>query len=412
MNMGARGDGRRAPAVAVCHHGHENDVVVTENLFEFFAARGIAHRFLNLAKPTDRGALHRRLAEKAPTVLLGFNHQIDQGQFGNLPILTIAARHGAKVLQWMFDHPAERWADFNHSDASTSRFIFHSPFSQGYFADYCCAGAQSATAGSIGPNRRSRSHENGTAAFAARPIACLIPLTLARHGKMPSDTEAEIGSLPPRWARAVLTAIERARCDLDRRLDCHLSEACAEQGLALERGDFHRCFRLVLQSVHDFRRRYIFRIASRFPVSIQSDRSAGPLLTSGRADFRPGVGAIETLERMPRCRAVVSVSPVNDSIHDRTCNALNAGCLPILEDNRAHRRHFVNGENALLFRYDDDSLAECLSRACGSVSAIVPLAERARVLRDQPPFRFGAFDNILALGDIRPAGCVSSQSGS
>src|SRR6185437_15672563 len=107
-------------------------------------------------------------------------------------------------------------------------------------------------------------------------------------------------------------------------------------------------------------------IASRFPVSIQSDRSAGPLLTSGRADFRPGVGAIETLERMPRCRAVVSVSPVNDSIHDRTCNALNAGCLPILEDNRAHRRHFVNGENALLFRYDDDSLAECLSRACGS----------------------------------------------
>jgi hypothetical protein len=125
----------------------------------------------------------------------------------------------------------------------------------------------------------------------------------------------------------------------------------------------------------------------------------------GIATFRPNVSMRETLASMPQCRAVLSVSPVNDSIHDRTCNALNAGCLPILEDNRVHRALFRHRENALLFRYHDDSLAECLAVACGDPTRTYPIAERAAAMRDRSPFRFGAFANIVELA----AGLASSR---
>jgi hypothetical protein len=100
---------------------------------------------------------------------------------------------------------------------------------------------------------------------------------------------------------------------------------------------------------------------------------------------------------MRLCRAVLSVSPINDSIHDRTCNALNAGCLPILEDNLAHRGLFVHGENALLFRYDDDSIAASLALACSRPDRVYAMASQARALRDHGRFRFGLFGNIVDL---------------
>jgi hypothetical protein len=73
-----------------------------------------------------------------------------------------------------------------------------------------------------------------------------------------------------------------------------------------------------------------------------------------------------------------------------------------LEDNRAHRDLFRHGENALLFRYGDGSLAECLARACGDPARIYPLAARAMGMRDQPPFRFGSFRNIVTLAAGHP----------
>ena len=49
-----------------------------------------------------------------------------------------------------------------------------------------------------------------------------------------------------------------------------------------------------------------------------------------------------------------------------TQNGLNAGCVVIVEDTPTHRRLFTHGKNALLFRYDDNSLAECLDVADAS----------------------------------------------
>jgi hypothetical protein len=198
-------------------------------------------------------------------------------------------------------------------------------------------------------------------------------------------------------------AIARARFDLDRPLEIHLSNTLEENGCILDNGDFNRCFHLLNDSVQNFRRGQIIRVASQFGVHVQSDETARVLIEGGRATFRPNVGTPETLDNMPLCRAALSVSPVNDSIHDRTCNALNAGCLPILEDNRAHRDLFSHGENALLFRYEDDSLAECLTMACGNPGQTYPMAERAMRMRDQPLLRFGAFQSIVTLGNLDAA---------
>jgi hypothetical protein len=383
--------------VVVCHHGHENDACCTENIFEFLSERGIGHDFIDLRGASATEALRRCLAHGPETSLLGFNSQIDHGWVADEPLITAAARHGVPVVQWILDHPSVRWPEFNYSTARTSRFLFHSPFSQAYFARYCCADALTATAGSIGPHQRSRSTEQNLEAFSRRPIACLIALGLARVHTSAAETADAFASLPSPLRENLGDAVARARFDLEGPLEAHVAHAIAASGFAVGNSDFNRYFRLLNDLVQGFRRAQIFQVASRFGVLIQSDETARAIVGSGFATFRSGVSMRETLASMPQCRAVLSISPVNDSIHDRTCNALNAGCLPILEDNRAHRALFSHGENALLFRYHDDSLAECLAITCASPKRAYVLAQRAAVMRDQPPFRFGAFQNIVEL---------------
>jgi hypothetical protein len=104
-----------------------------------------------------------------------------------------------------------------------------------------------------------------------------------------------------------------------------------------------------------------------------------------------------TLARMPSCRSVLSVSPMNDMIHDRTMNALNGGSVAILEDNIAARSVFKHGKNALLFRYDDDSIEECLDIVCNRPELAYEIARAGMALRDHPRLRFGQFHNILDL---------------
>jgi hypothetical protein len=387
--------------IIVCHNGHEHDVGYTENIFDFLSACGIDHDFIDLRLPRTEDEL-RDLAGGRGISLLGFNSQIDHAWVDAEPLLLAAARHNIIVVQWILDHPSGRWPEFNYSNPVNSRFLFHSRYSQAYFERFCCPGALTATAGSIGPNWCSRSAANGFEAYSRRPVACLIALGLARLGKTAAETEAEIETLDPPLARSLGEAISRARFDLDQPLEVHLCAALEESRLVLNSAGFSRCFRLLNDSVQHFRRTRIFRVASRFRLNVQSDASAAALFDGGPASFRQNVSATATLLSMPHCRAVLSVSPVNDSVHDRTCNALNAGCLPILEDNRAHRELFSHGENALLFRYDDDSLAECLAFACGSVELTYPMAERAKAMRDQSPFRFGFFRNIVALAGLDP----------
>jgi hypothetical protein len=100
---------------------------------------------------------------------------------------------------------------------------------------------------------------------------------------------------------------------------------------------------------------------------------------------------------MPLCQSVLSVSPQYDLVHDRTQNGLNAGCAIIVEDNLAHRSLFRHGENALFFRYDDDSLQECLRIVCEDPGRSCALAQAGFALRDAPQIQFGEFPNLLKL---------------
>ena len=395
ISSNPRREGRQK--LIVCHQGHENDAGYTENIFEFLSAGGIDCDFRHLGTPHTRDELSGYQEDSRSISLLGFNSQIDHAWVEDEPLLLAAARHGIPVVQWILDHPSGRWPEFNYSNPVTSRFLFHSRYSQAYFEKFCCPGAVTATAGSVGPSWRSRSVADGFEAFSRRPIACLIPLGVARLGVSAAETEATIEALDSPLARTLRQAISRAQFELDQPLEIHLIAALEESRIALEDASFNLCFRLLNDSVQYFRRALIIKVARRFGVIVQSDGTARALIDGGSASFRQDVGTPETLDSMWLCRSVLSVSPVNDSIHDRTCNALNAGCLPILEDNRAHRGLFAHGENALLFRYDDDSLAECLAVACGGRDRIYPMAARAKAMRDQERFRFGLFRNIVDL---------------
>jgi hypothetical protein len=395
--------------IIVCHFGHENDVVCTENIFEFFAAHSIDHEFMDLGVARTEDEL-LALAMEKPIALLGFNSQLDHSWVANEPLISTAVRHDMTVVQWLLDHPSGRWPEFGYSNPDTSRFLLHSEYARSYFEKFCCPGARTATSGSVGPNRHSRAAADGLEAFLQRPIDCLIALGLQRLGKTAAQIEAEIAMLAAPLTHIVRDAASAARFDLDGPLELHLAAALNAAGIDLDNTRFSQCFRLVNDSVQYLRRAQIIRTAGRFNVTIQSDASAVTLIGDGPATFRKDVRTMDTLVSMPNCRAILSVCPVNDSIHDRSCNALNAGCLPILEDNRAHRELFTHRENALLFRYDDDSLAECLALACGSPWWIFPLAERARAMRDGPPFRFGSFRNILELARVEASGSLSSFS--
>ena len=387
--------------IVVCHHGHENDVGYTENLFEFFSANGIDHGFLDLRLPEPKAELRRHLADGPGVCFLGFNSQIDHSWLDSEPMVLAAARHGATVLQWICDHPSSRWPEFNYPDPAATRFVFHTPNSQAYFERFCSSAAITAVAGSMGPNWRSRAPVGGDDVFDRRPFACLVALGLARVGRTAEETEAEIEAVGP-LGYAVKEGVRRARYELDLPLEMVLTVVLAERGLSPDKATFNRVFRLYNDSIQTIRRGHVIRTASRFAATIQSDKTAGALTEGGVATFREGVSTNETLERMPLFRSVVSVSPDNDVIHDRTSNALNAGAVPILEDNYAHRVRFTHGENALLFRYDDDSLAECLALACGDPGRLYPIAERAMRMRDTRPFRFGSYQNIVALANLDP----------
>ena len=145
------------------------------------------------------------------------------------------------------------------------------------------------------------------------------------------------------------------------------------------------------------RRQWIFKIARDFPVLIQSDESATDFAAGGRATFETNVSMRTTFSRMKSARAVLSVSHVNDEIHNRTSNGLNAGCANIVEDNAVHRSLFTHGKDALFFRYEDDSLRRCIEFVCTDPTGTYEIAKASYRMRDLQPFRFGGFDKIVAL---------------
>jgi hypothetical protein len=383
----------------ICHTQHEHDRVYAENVCEYFGQIGMEFKVLEFEAPGRWPGLLRCLDENTIGVL-GFNAQLDQCWIGRKDFLAAAALRNVPVIHWILDHPSARWHQFSHATATNSRFLFVSEFAARYFLRYCAPNARAAWTASVGPNWRSRIAALSRDAFLNRDTACLIPLGLKRIGGGIADAQERLAALERGLREAVSEAIEGARDDLEGPLEAHLVAALGHRGRELSDQEFHRCFQIVDDTVQIRRRSQIFAVAARFPVAIQTDvapptQAPGSVATINTDACTIGMAA--TAQRMKSCRAVLSANYANDLFHDRTQNGLNAGCVVIVEDTPVHRRLFAHGTNALLFRYDDDSLAECLDLVCNRPERAYDIAQAGFALRDDPAVRFGGFENMLAL---------------
>src|SRR5262249_6496413 len=362
---------------------------------EYFGQIGIACKVLEFAAP-GRWPQLRRCIDENTIGVLGFNAELDQCWVGSRDFLGAAALLDVPVIHWILDHPSARWHQFRHANAANSRFLFVSEFAARYFLRYCAPSARTAWTASVGPNWRSRVAALSRTEFLDRGTACLIPLGLKRIGGSMADARDRLAGLERGLGEAVGEAIERARNDLDGPLEAHLVAALSRSGRELSDREFHRCFQIVDDTVQIERRLLIFAIAARFPVAIQTDVPSP--VPAGRASISTDaatIGMAATAAHMKSCRAVLSANYANDLFHDRTQNGLNAGCAVIVEDTPVHRRLFVHGTNALLFRYDDDSLAACLNAVCGRPHRTYQLTQAALAPPDHPPARFAGAGQSL-----------------
>lgn len=387
----------RAGHFQICHTRHEHDRVYAENVCEYFGQVGVPCKVFEFEAPGRWPGLRRCLS--ADTIgVLGINAELDQCWIGSKDFLAAAALRDVPVIHWILDHPSARWRQFTHATAANSRFLFVSGFAAQYFRRYCLPGARVGSTASVGPNWRSRVAALSREEYLARETACLIPLGLKRIGGTIAEASGHLARVDPGLQTALREAIEQARHDLAGPLEAHLVAALARAGRELHGTEFQRCFQIVDDTVQIERRSQIFAVAARFPVAIQTDEAppVSEAVASISTDART-IAMTATATRMKSCRAVLSANYANDLFHDRTQNGLNAGCAVIVEDTPVHRRLFTHGRNALLFRYDDDSLPECLDIVCNHPQRAYEIAQAGFALRDDPAVRFGGFDNILKL---------------
>jgi hypothetical protein len=381
----------------VCYGPHPNDAIYAENLLEFFRGTDIAVEAIRLSPQNPRRELLRCLNDSTIGVL-GLNVQLDHSWIDSDNFLDLAASAGVPVLHWVLDHASTRWREFTRATSQNSRFLFLSPFAEQYFRRYALPDSLTACTVNTGPSPRSRIERLTQEDFLAREIACIVPINLRRVSGTMEDAMRRRQGLDPKTRGSVDIACETAYFDLDGPLERHLEVALEDAGLDLTNDVFNDAFQIVEDVVQIRRRQRIFEIAREFPVLIQSDASAAPIVAGGKARFEANVTIQATLARMKAARAVLSASRVNDEIHNRIQNGLNAGCVNIVEDNAIHRTVLKRGENALFFRYEhDDSLRECLDFACSMPARAYELARAGFALRDQQPFCFGGFHNIVDL---------------
>jgi hypothetical protein len=383
----------------VCHSAHEHDRIYAENVAEYLAQTGVACKTLEFYAPGNRPELQQCLDDN-PIGILGFNSQLDHCSLALDNFVDAAAKRDVPVIHWILDHPSARMTEFNNPAAPNARFLLVSEYCERYFRRRAPPGARAAATFGVGPNWRSRVRDLSRQSFLQREIGCLIPLNLRRLGGVGEQIEGRIGQLVPALAAAIRRAIERARHDLQGPLEVHFESSLTESRLELPSRTFHACAQMVEDVTQIARRLHVFETAARFPVRIQTDEPP-PWLTAGAAatfDNAPGsTNMMATLALMKSCRAVVSTGLTNDMFHDRIANALNAGCVAIIEDNAIHRRLFEHLENALFFRYDDDSLARCLDLVCNHPDQAYEIAQSGFAMRDDPTIRFGNFHHILQL---------------
>jgi len=382
------------PIIYIAHNEHEHDRLYTENVVTYLARRGIESKVIEFDPSGPRLALEECLTAK-PTAVLGYNSQLDHSWVSSGSFVRAAARSNIPIVQWILDHPSQRWDEFISSTDRNSAFLFNTKYSERYFTRYCMPNAITGIMRGIGPSKYSRVNSLSYRTFSERPIRCIIPITLARLDRTIEKTAADIKSLDCSLAVAVNSAVASARFDLINPLEEHLIAAFVKYDELVDNKSFNQCFRLVEESVQAFRRLKIFEVARDYPVLVQSDPSAASYLEGGAATFLTNVGTRATHERMLFCRAIVCPSPLNDMIHDRAENAVNAGCVAIVEDNLANREVFVHEKNALFFRYEDDSLRECLDIVCDQPERAYAIAQGGMNVRDLSRFRFDQFGNIL-----------------
>lgn len=383
----------------VCHLAHPNDRVAVAAVAEYFKWAGVAFTVIEFNPTGQRPELLPALGD-ATLAVIGFNSQLDHSWVGDEKFIALAGKRNIPVIQWVVDHPSLRWPEFElNLDATNVRYVFASDYCEQYFHRYAVAAARTAVVCCpITP--LSRIEDMSRAQYLSRKIGCLIPLNLRRLGGTADEMETRIRDLEAPLADAVREAIELARFDLENPLVLHLESALARRQIALSNKTMHVCTSLVEDMTHIWRRRRIFEVAARFPVLIQTDLPPPELAATSIANFKTTpewTDPAATLARMKSCRAVVSVSLANDVVHDRTGNAVNAGCLAIVEDNVVHRRVFKPGKSALFFRYDDDSLEQCLDLVCNHPERAYDIARRGMKLREKPAFRFAGCHNLLEL---------------
>lgn len=387
------------PKIYICHIDHEHDRTYVENVVNYLDGQGISSRAVTLNADGLRPELQLCIDDSA--AVLGFNSDLDHSWLPSGKFLDAAERNGIPVLQWILDHPSCRWPEFTASTTQNCKYLLNTDNQREYFESYCLPGAITAAMGGIGPNRRSHVGFLTQHAFMERPFVCMAPLSLHRLWSM-AETDAALKAMQRPLADVAQAAIASAQCDLFGSLQSHVTAALAASNQCALPQTFNLLCRLVEHSVQTFRRLKIFATARKYPVLIQSDDSAAPFVNGGVAILATDVGMRLTLARFPMCRTVLSVSPNSDMIHDRTMNALNAGCVAIAEDNLAAHGLLKHKVNALLFRYNDDSLDECLDIACHQPERAYEIAQAGMQLRQDPRLGVGRFHNIIDLAQLRP----------
>lgn len=380
----------------ICHVAYQHDRVYSENITEYFEQAGIRSKVVMFKEPGPAPELNECLQGDAIGVL-GFNSQLDHCWIESTSFPDAAAQANVPVIQWILDHPSSRMAEFNNSTRANSAFLFSSESAERYFNRYGIPGALTATVACVGPSRHSRADELTFESFARRPINGMVAVNLRRLGGTLADAKERASALGAPLSDVVKDAVERAYLDLIEPLEFHLEQALKAAALSIPDATRHACMQMLEEIVQTTRRQKILEVAREFPVLIQSDKASRPFRAGAKATFEEDVDMALTWSRLRQVRAEVSISNMHDMVHDRILNGLNAGCANIVEDSAANRRAFEPGRNALFFRYDDDSLRECLDFVCNRIQSAYGIAAAGFALRDSPPFRFGNFSRIVRL---------------
>lgn len=384
--------------IYIAHFPYHHDRLYAENLQEFLSGLGVNTATILLDDPANgqRPQLEEALSGDA-IAIIGFNSQLDRSYVGSKPFLDAAADRRVPAIQWILDHPSSRLGEFSNSSPVNSRFLFSSRNAEDYFRRFGIRNALTTTVACVGPSRHSRLRRLSFEDFIRRPIAGMVAMNLTRIGGTIADAWQRVRALNPRLRNAVEQTVEASYTDVVSSLDAQFEKSLTACGVSIGNGDRHACLQMIEEIVQIRRRQRIFEVAREFPILIQSDSASRNFHAGAKATFKEDQDVAVTWARLKLTRANVCISNMHDMVHDRVLNGLNAGCLNIVEDSDANRRVLRHGKDALFFRYEDDSLRECLGLACENLERSYEIAADGFARRDEPAFRFGNFENILKL---------------